>query len=129
MTRNGVTFTKVELAAEKILAKGENPTIEKVRRELGDTGSNSTLSKHLHEWRASRLMASTSTLPAPNLPPDPVNLAVDRVWKELTKESQAQIQTERSHYETEKLNVKQQLSTLQEEKNNLMQERDTLQQA
>lgn len=129
MSRTGVTFQQVELAAEKILATGESPTIEKVRRLLGGTGSNSTLSKHLHEWRSERLCASTSTLPAPNLPPDPVNAAVDRVWKEMAKESEAKIQTMRSHYETETSRIQQQLASIQEVNDSLTQERNALQQA
>lgn len=129
MSRTGVTYEQVELAAEKILANGENPTIEKVRRLLGGTGSNSTLSKHLQEWRSERLIASTSTLPAPNLPPDPVNAAVDRVWKEMAKESDAKIQTMRSFYETEALRIKQQLASIQEAQDNLLKEQDALQQA
>lgn len=128
MSRQGVTFEQVELAAEKILATGENPTIEKVRRLLGGTGSNSTLAKHLHGWRTERLMASSGVLPAPNLPPDPVNAAVDRVWKEMARESEVKIHTMRAHYETETTNIKQQLSSIQDAHDHLVSERDAMQQ-
>lgn len=128
MSRQGVTFEQVELAAEKILATGENPTIEKVRRLLGGTGSNSTLSKHLHGWRSERLMASSGVLPAPNLPPDPINAAVDRVWKEMARESEVKIHAMRAHYETETSHIKQQLSSIQDAHDHLVSERDVMQQ-
>lgn len=90
MSRLGITFEDVEEIAEKILADGENPTIEKIRRESG-TGSNSTISKYLHEWRANRLIASTDNLPAPNTPPDPVHAAVNHVWEKIRLESAEEI--------------------------------------
>lgn len=93
MSRIGVTFEQVELAAEKMLGDGENPTIEKVRRLLGGTGSNSTLSKHLNDWRSQRLMATRDDLPAPHIPPDAVHAAVNRVWKEMSDESESRIKT------------------------------------
>lgn len=43
MSRIGITYDQVELAAEKVLQTGQLPTIEHIRTLLG-TGSNSTIS-------------------------------------------------------------------------------------
>ena len=46
-----VTKEMVFKTANQILERGIKPTVEGVRRELGDTGSYSTLTRHLREWR------------------------------------------------------------------------------
>ena len=84
MARIGVTYDQVELAAEKVLASGENPTIERVRIVLGGTGSHSTIAKHLSGWKNLRLKAIDSPLMLS--PPDPVNKAVLQVWKQIDSE-------------------------------------------
>ena len=96
MTRLGITSKEVEEIAENILAEGENPTIEKIRRVLG-TGSNSTIAKHLHEWRSNRLILSKNSLSAPNFPPDTVHAAVNTVWEKIRNESAAEIKAYRDN--------------------------------
>lgn len=90
MSRIGVTYEEVELQAETLVAKGENPTLEKVRRALGDRGSNSTLSKYINEWRRRRAKSTPMDIRPINLS-DPVNEAVNRVWHQLREEAQAEI--------------------------------------
>ncbi len=51
MARAGVNFTDIKKAAEAINARGENPTVDRVREELG-TGSKSTIAPLLKSWRA-----------------------------------------------------------------------------
>lgn len=92
MTRIGITFDEVAKTADTILAHGENPTIEKVRRDLG-TGSNSTISKYLNEWRTNRLIATHNSTAAQNIPPDPVHAAVNHVWEKIHHESETKIKT------------------------------------
>lgn len=93
MPRFGVSFEEVALAAENILSKGENPTIEKVRLALGSRGSNSTISKYMSEWRSqslpNKLAESSSSLPNT---PDPVNRAVSAVWEQLQLEKKTEIE-------------------------------------
>lgn len=63
MARAGVTYTEVAKAAETLKQQGQDPTIERVRGLLG-TGSNSTLNKHLKQWKNTHLEeGSTSGLP------------------------------------------------------------------
>jgi chromosome segregation ATPase len=46
----GITQDQVNAAADAILGAGENPTVEKVRAELG-TGSPNTITRMLEAWR------------------------------------------------------------------------------
>lgn len=47
MARGGVTEHSVEQARKRIMDRGENPSIDAVRVELGNTGSKTTISRHL----------------------------------------------------------------------------------
>jgi chromosome segregation ATPase len=47
----GITQDQVNAAADAILGAGENPTVEKVRAELG-TGSPNTITRMLDAWRS-----------------------------------------------------------------------------
>lgn len=47
----GITQEQVNQAADAILGTGENPTVEKVRAELG-TGSPNTITRMLDTWRS-----------------------------------------------------------------------------
>jgi chromosome segregation ATPase len=82
-----ITAEDVIFAAEKIQAEGSNPTIEKIRFMLG-AGSNSTISKHLKDWRDSRPLVKSSV----TSPPDQVQAAVSAVWEKLNQETQATIE-------------------------------------
>ena len=50
MARTGISFEDVRNAAESLLGRGLNPTIQRVRELLG-TGSNTTISEHLKIWQ------------------------------------------------------------------------------
>lgn len=52
MAREGIKYESVVQAAMRLLSRGENPSIERVRKELGDTGSKTTIGNHLNTWRA-----------------------------------------------------------------------------
>ena len=50
MARTGVTYFDISKAAETIVERGETPTVDKVRAQLG-TGSKSTIAPLLKRWR------------------------------------------------------------------------------
>lgn len=92
MGRIGVSYEEIECQAEMLVAKGQNPTLEKIRRALGDRGSNSTLSKYINEWRGRRSKATSSiSIPNPINLSDPVNEAVNRIWQKLKEEAEFEI--------------------------------------
>lgn len=51
MSRSGITYQAVSEAANSLKKRGEEPTITKIRVELGGTGSLSTISNHLNKYR------------------------------------------------------------------------------
>jgi predicted nucleic acid-binding Zn-ribbon protein len=87
--RTGITYEEVVVVAEDLLRNKINPTIDKIRTGLGNTGSNLTISRHLNEWRSTRLPELISNKWENLAPPDSVNLAVKGVWEKL---KQAQVQ-------------------------------------
>jgi len=50
MGRPGITQSDVERAAIELKNEGKNPTVDNVRALLG-TGSKSTITRHLREWK------------------------------------------------------------------------------
>jgi len=87
MSRTGIGFEDVAGAADALLEAGQSPTIEKVRDYLGKTGSYSTISKYLKDWRE----AVESPQTAKQVPPDQVQAAVSAVWEKLHHESDSAI--------------------------------------
>ena len=51
MARVGIKKEDIFLAADSISARGINPTISAIREELGNTGSMTTISTYLTQWR------------------------------------------------------------------------------
>lgn len=83
----GVTQDQVTHAADALLARGERPTIEKVRAELG-TGSPNTLLRLLEVWWA-ELAGRLDAQARAQLPsvPEPVQRAMMTLWSEAVVES------------------------------------------
>ncbi|WP_243048730.1 DNA-binding protein [Dyella sp. RRB7] len=75
----GITQEQVNAAADAILAAGENPTVEKVRAELG-TGSPNTITRMLDAWRGQlgERLRQLSTLPEV---PSSVGQAMIELWR------------------------------------------------
>jgi DNA repair exonuclease SbcCD ATPase subunit len=51
MARAGINEIHVFQAADRLRGQNVNPTVDNVRRELGDTGSRTTINNHLKRWR------------------------------------------------------------------------------
>ncbi|OHE89215.1 MAG: integrase [Lysobacterales bacterium RIFOXYA1_FULL_68_6] len=78
----GITQDQVNQAADAILGAGENPTVEKVRAELG-TGSPNTVTRMLDTWR-SQLGERLRQLSALPELPTPVGRAMIALWQLAT---------------------------------------------
>ncbi|MGQ4879849.1 DNA-binding protein [Billgrantia sp. LNSP4103-1] len=80
MARSGVQYEDVREVIESLLTKGEAPSVQKIREVLG-TGSFTTISDHLREWR---LRQDTSRgardLPASQAMPEPVQRLAESLW-------------------------------------------------
>jgi chromosome segregation ATPase len=88
MSRLGVSFADVATAADELVQAGEQPTIEKIRYQLGSRGSFSTISRFLKDWRDGRLVQKPTSV----TPPDQVQAAVSAVWEKLHQETEARIE-------------------------------------
>jgi Trp operon repressor len=82
MVRIGITKEQVFQAAEYVRGAGETPTIDRIRVQLGNTGSPNTIHKHLKLWKSSQLQVRRKT---PDLP---VNLALALI-SEIEKQAAA----------------------------------------
>lgn len=51
MARSGLTKLQVRTVRERLVAEGRYPSVDAVRHALGDSGSKSTIHKHLKELR------------------------------------------------------------------------------
>ena len=64
MARAGITYQDVANAAQRVRQRGDEPTVDRVRSELG-TGSRSTLGPMLKRWKTgSEAAAHLNGLPA-----------------------------------------------------------------
>lgn len=90
MSRGGITVEEVIGIAEQLAHQGEIPTIEKIRFRLG-RGSNSTIAKHLNQWKIGRLKTTDQDAGLVYSAPDPVNQAVAKVWQQLQEENQTKL--------------------------------------
>lgn len=119
MTRSGITYAEVALAAENIQLTGEKPTIEKVRAALGGTGSHSTIAKYLQNWRENSPIISSS--PKTDGSPAVVQAAVQSVWQQLQTDAATKIKKLEEEIAAEKLLMQEKIKTAEE---NLMIEKE-----
>jgi chaperonin cofactor prefoldin len=86
----GITQDQVNRAADTILGAGENPTVEKVRAELG-TGSPNTITRMLDAWRGQlgERLRQLNTLPDV---PDTVGQAMIELWRLATEHAEGVIE-------------------------------------
>lgn len=92
MARTGISYADVRDAAESLLGRGLNPTIQRVRELLG-TGSNTTISEHLKSWQQQR--AETPQIALPPSVPETVLAALDSFWKIALQEAEAAFDEQR----------------------------------
>ncbi len=112
-----INETQVIEAAETLVNQGKIPTIELVRRLLGDTGSHSTISKYLRVWRETQveIVSATSAAITKSVTPEPVNRAVDQVWQALQAKSDQAIQAIKEEYAQKQTAFDQQMQMAQQE--------------
>lgn len=82
----GITQDQVNAAADAILGAGENPTVEKVRAELG-TGSPNTITRMLDAWR-SQLGDRLRQLSALPEVPSAVGQVMIELWRLATEHAE-----------------------------------------
>lgn len=118
MARGGVNKAVVQAARLAILARGENPSIDAVRIEMGNTGSKTTIHRYLKE-----LDDRVEPVEAPTEPIDDELMAlVARLAQRLKEQAQEPIDQARAQYEEQRKALDTQLGEAQEANSELHQQ-------
>jgi DNA repair exonuclease SbcCD ATPase subunit len=97
MARAGINRAVVSAARLAVLARGENPSIDAIRIELGNTGSKTTIHRYLKEIEARQPAA---TVPVVALS-DELGALVATLAHRLQEEAARQITSAREHFEVQ----------------------------
>ncbi len=84
MSRTGITYQEVIEAITKLQERGKIPTVDRIRNHLG-TGSNSTISRYLREWKSEGVLSGANTVPS-----DLIEM-VKELWARLQGKAEQQI--------------------------------------
>lgn len=99
MARGGINKALVQKARQAILARGENPSIDAVRVELGNTGSKTTIHRYLKELEDAERGRVAASIP---LSEQLANL-VGQLADQLKEDAQAAVAQEREQLARERL--------------------------
>lgn len=125
MARGGINLVLVRKAREELVARGQNPSIDAIRIELGNTGSKTTIQRYLKEIETHdpRPSASSSRLS------DELTELVGKMLERLLEEGSEALAHERSSFDLERKAMKQEVGTLQSQLDQAKDEIATLQSA
>ena len=79
MARNGIQYSDVQQAIDTLLARGDTPSVQRIRDVLG-TGSFTTISDHFRQWRSER--EQNRDVPPPKGVPEVVVTVAGELWRE-----------------------------------------------
>ncbi|WP_444922161.1 DNA-binding protein [Microbulbifer sp. CnH-101-G] len=103
MARTGVTYLDIVQAAKAIKARGEEPTVDRVRAQLG-TGSKSTIAPLLKRWRSE----SASDTDVNGLPKDLVD-ALKELHQRIQGAANQQIEEVQQEFQVQEKEITSQL--------------------
>lgn len=120
MARGGINKAVVQTARLAILARGENPSIDAVRIEMGNTGSKTTIHRYLKELNESETRQTITQAPID----DELGELVARLAQRLKEKAQEPIDLALAQFEQHKSALLTQLQALQEAHDQLQQQFD-----
>ncbi|XKE47395.1 DNA-binding protein [Halomonas organivorans] len=94
MARSGVQYEDVQRAIDGLMARGEAPSVQKIRETLG-TGSFTTISEHLREWRKRR--EENRDVPPPRGMPAALQELAESLWQQAQESANEAL----AHYRRE----------------------------
>jgi len=109
MARGGINLVLVRKAREALLSRGQNPSIDAIRIELGNTGSKTTIQRFLKEIESHDPRPSAS----PSRLSDELTELVGKMLERLLEEGNEALAHERAAFEVERKAIKAESSTLQ----------------
>ncbi|WP_426210113.1 DNA-binding protein [Pseudomonas sp. TWR2-1-1] len=118
MARGGVNKAVVQIARTAILARGEHPSIDAVRIEMGNTGSKTTIHRYLKELDE---VDSRRGAPQEQIG-DELTELVARLARRLQEQAQEPIDRARAHYEQLQVALQEQLNEAQQAQAQLQQQ-------
>ncbi len=115
MANSGVNKIQVKKARNALLARGNNPSIDAVRVELGNTGSKTTISNYLRELASEEAIGKKAGVS------EVVLSLVENLSSQLHQEAQQVIEDNQSNHQTT-------INTLKSQKEELSRQLDVAQQ-
>ena len=79
MARSGIQYNDVQQAIDHLLARGDSPSVQRIREVLG-TGSFTTISEHFRHWRNER--AQNRDVPPPKGIPESIVSLATEMWQQ-----------------------------------------------
>lgn len=110
MARGGINKAVVQTARLAILARGENPSIDAVRIEMGNTGSKTTIHRYLKELDESETRVTITEAPID----DELGELVARLAQRLKEKAQEPIDLALAQFEQQKAALLAQVQALEE---------------
>lgn len=95
MSKRGITLEQVAFARNRLLDRGVHPSIDAVRVELGNTGSRSTIAKHLQELSSRSPATERKTS-------DAITSLVERLAEELESEARRALEKAEAEHREQK---------------------------
>ena len=95
MARPGIDKAQVFAAATSLTEQGGRATVQAVRDQIG-SGSFSTISNHLAEWKAQNDAATAAAVP---VVPEGVQMAFARVWALASQAARVDMEQQREAFE------------------------------
>ena len=120
MARGGINKAVVQTARLAILARGENPSIDAVRIEMGNTGSKTTIHRYLKELDESETRLTITEAPID----DELGELVARLAQRLKEKAQEPIDLALAQFEQQKTALLAQVATLEQAHAELQQQFD-----
>ncbi|WP_455825210.1 DNA-binding protein [Pseudomonas graminis] len=120
MARGGINKAVVQTARLAILARGENPSIDAVRIEMGNTGSKTTIHRYLKELDDSETRLTITEAPID----DELGELVARLAQRLKEKAQEPIDLAQAQFEQQKTALLAQVEALEEAHSQLKQQFD-----
>ncbi|MEH6416545.1 DNA-binding protein [Pseudomonas sp. CGJS7] len=109
MARGGINLALVRKARDALLSRGQNPSIDAIRIELGNTGSKTTIQRYLKEIESYDPRPSAS----PSRLSDELTEMVGKMLERLMEEGNEALAHERAAFELDRKAMKAESSTLQ----------------
>ncbi|MDL2185578.1 DNA-binding protein [Pseudomonas sp. ChxA] len=120
MARGGINKAVVQTARLAILARGENPSIDAVRIEMGNTGSKTTIHRYLKELDDSETRLTITEAPID----DELGELVARLAQRLKEKAQEPIDLALAQFEQQKAALLAQIEALELNQSQLKQQLD-----